>query len=119
MGCDGIFDKLSNGDVIHSIWSMSNDLCAGKDINEHCGKISDVIIRNCLGLDANDNLTCIFICFENFKNVLYQENKLSLDHDKLNKIFDNLKNLNHINIKEKDDEMGENINIRGNTPKKK
>jgi len=108
IGCDGIFDKLSNCDVVHSIWSLTSENHAGKDLNEHSGKISDMIIRNCLASNANDNLTCIFICFENFKNLLYENNGFKVDIDKLDKIIKNLVVINNDSFLEKENENLEN-----------
>lgn len=108
IGCDGIFDKLSNCDVIHSIWSLSSECNSGKDLNEHSGKISDIIIRNCLGSNANDNLTCIFICFENFKNLLYENNYFKVDKEKLEGIMKNLISINQESFMEKENDNTEN-----------
>ena len=113
IGCDGIFDKFSNSDVIHSIWSLSTENNAGKDINEHSGKISDVIIRNCLASNANDNLTCIFICFENFKKLLFENNTFKADRDKLDDIMNNLMTINQESFLEKE---SENIDNDLNSP---
>ncbi len=101
IGCDGIFDRLNNCDVVHSIWSMCNENYLGKDVNEHCGKIADIIIRNCLASNANDNLTCIFVCFENFKNLLYDNknnnnnnnNIINNGNPNVNMIMANLRNI--------------------------
>lgn len=117
IGCDGIFDKLSNSDIIHSIWSLTDENIAGRDINEHCGKISDVIIRNCLASSANDNLTCIFICFENFKNIIYDnyESSFRIDPEKFDKILKSLKNINYDFFIMKENELIIYDNV--NTPK--
>lgn len=95
IGCDGIFDRLNNCDVLHSIWSMCNENYLGKDINEHCGKIADIIIRNCLASNANDNLTCIFVCFENFKNLLFDKNNINNNNGNpnINMMMANLRNI--------------------------
>jgi hypothetical protein len=71
LGCDGIFDVLSNTDVAHSIWSVVGMPC--KDIHEQAGKCTDMIIRNCLGRDARDNLTCVVIVFDHFKNLIFDD----------------------------------------------
>ena len=113
IGCDGIFDRLNNCDVLHSIWSMCNENFFGKDINEHCGKIADIIIRNCLGSGANDNLTCIFVCFENFKNLLYNnENSNSYNNGNVNvnNILNNLRNITEDTFSESPNENNNNIN---------
>jgi len=113
IGCDGIFDKLSNSDVIHSIWSLSTESNLGKNVNEHSGKISDIIIRNCLASNANDNLTCIFICFENFKNLLFENNSFNSDRDKLDEIIKNLVLINQESFLEKEND---NFDNELNTP---
>lgn len=108
IGCDGIFDKLSNCDVIHSIWALSSESISGKDANEHSGKISDIIIRNCLASNANDNLTCIFICFENFKNLLFENNTFKADREKLDEIIKNIITINQNFFGEKESEVLDN-----------
>ena len=117
IGCDGIFDRLNNCDVLHSIWSMCNENFFGKDINEHCGKIADIIIRNCLASGANDNLTCIFVCFENFKNLLYNnENNNSYNNGNVNVnvILNNLRNITEETFCESTDESNFNNNNNDN-----
>jgi serine/threonine protein phosphatase PrpC len=71
IGCDGIFEKLSNTDLVHSVWSMAKELSIGPDIHDHCGRCVDIILKNCLQLNANDNITLIFIAFKNFKRTLF------------------------------------------------
>jgi len=104
IGCDGIFDKLTNCDVVHSIWSLCAETHSGKDLNEHSGKISDIIIRNCLASSANDNLTCIFICFENYKNLLFENNTFNINHEKLEKIIKSLISINNESFIEKEND---------------
>ena len=109
IGCDGIFDRLDNCDVLQSIWSMCNENLLGKDVNEHCGKISDIIIRNCLASGANDNLTCIFVCFENFKNLLFNsDNNLNKINVNIERILSNLRNISNESFSEL---ISENNNI--------
>jgi hypothetical protein len=87
---------------------MCADGAYGKDVNEHCGKISDIIIRNCLASNANDNLTCIFVCFENFKNLLFDSNNnFNLDKEKFENILSNIKTINVDSFSEKENDSGE------------
>jgi hypothetical protein len=67
-----------------------------------------MIIRNCLASNANDNLTCIFICFENFKNFLYENNTFKVDTEKLDKIIRNLIIINNESFIEKENEKFDN-----------
>ena len=115
LGCDGIFDSLSNIDVIQSIWSMTSDNALGTDIHEQAGKCADIIIRNCIALGAIDNITCILICFENFKKNLFEtkhENTIRAKH------FENIKNslkfITDYHIKDKEDELDNSMYIRFN-----
>jgi len=70
---DGIFDQLTNINLIKLIWETSRDNVIGFDINDHCGRCVDMIIKSAMHKNTLDNVTCILISFENFKNILYSE----------------------------------------------
>ena len=66
MGCDGIFDVMSNGDVVKTIWQSAHD--------EHSANIHDMtataveyIIKNVYVRKAMDNVTAVVVSFANFK----------------------------------------------------
>lgn len=96
LGCDGIFEKMSNIDVIHSIWSMARENSIAPDIHEHCGRCVDMILKNCLKIGAGDNLTLILLSFKNFKSNLYNlkfengEKRFSHLNKIKSKIYENL-----------------------------
>lgn len=99
---------------------MSQDNLIGRDINEHCGKIADVIIRNCLASGANDNLTCIFVCFENFKNLLFgNDNNNSFNNGmiNINMIMNNLRGITEQTFEELISLDGQNNNYTFNEEK--
>ena len=60
LGCDGIFDVLSNEDLIEcskiAIREKKN-----KKVNELCGEIVGNIIKASLAKDSFDNVSCVVI----------------------------------------------------------
>ena len=64
IGCDGIFDVLSNGEIIECI-KIVLKLNKGKNkkINELCGDFASMIIKSALAKESFDNVSCIVILF--------------------------------------------------------
>ena len=69
IGCDGIFDVISN-EQIWDIWKIvlnenknknfgSDDI----DINNLCGDFADAIIKSALFKSSYDNLSCVVVVF--------------------------------------------------------
>ena len=88
LGCDGIYEKLSNKELIDGIWMIINDNKDKLDIHQLSGKISDFILKAALARKSLDNVTCVFVCFKNFKkseNKKSQVNNKELLNKKLNK----------------------------------
>jgi hypothetical protein len=103
LGCDGIFDKLTNTEVVQSIWAMSQPGSMGSGIFDHSGRCVDNLLKNSLARASLDNLTSILICFENFKNVLFDEdgfNILVKNSQIIPEIRTNLKYIHSINNRE-------------------
>jgi protein phosphatase 2C family protein 2/3 len=69
MGSDGIFDKLSNKDVVQCVWNSTKTERAGK-IHQQCGIAVDNIMKNALLRRSLDNVTSLIIAFENMKKCL-------------------------------------------------
>ncbi len=67
MGCDGIFDQLSNADVINSVWMTVKDNTKSKNIHIQSGIAVDMIIKTSLVRRTLDNVTCVMITFSNFE----------------------------------------------------
>ena len=97
---DGIYDKLSNRDIVNCIWSCSNEEIYTENINEYSGRCVDSILKNALMNQTMDNITCIFICFENFKRSLYDGDTSS----KLESIRNRILLIDNDSIKLKEDE---------------
>ena len=100
---DGIFDKLSNTDIINCIWSCTNEEIFTEDINQLSGRCVDSILKNALVNSSMDNVTCIFISFENFKTTLY-EGIFRESTEKFEQIRLRVSSLDNYSFKLKEDE---------------
>ena len=73
IGCDGIFDVLSNEQILECIKIVIKEkkIENFKNINisELCGDIADMIIKSSLALDSFDNVSCIVVIF-NIKDLI-------------------------------------------------
>ena len=74
IGCDGIFDVLSNEELIECInivikEKKINDKIKKEDIHKLCGDFADMIIKSALEKYSFDNLSCIVIAI-NLNNFL-------------------------------------------------
>ena len=64
IGCDGIFDVLSNGEIIECIKIVLKiNKSKNKKINELCGDFASMIIKSALAKESFDNISCIVIVF--------------------------------------------------------
>ncbi len=72
MGCDGIFDDLSNEDVIKTAWYMINHKAKERnyDINLLCKDSCNLIVKYGMDLESIDNLTCIVIGMDGLQKYL-------------------------------------------------
>ena len=70
LGCDGIFDVLSNEQILECVKIVfkekkienKNDF-NNYNISQLCGDIADMIIKSSLALDSFDNVSCIVVAF--------------------------------------------------------
>lgn len=86
IGCDGIYDNLSNKEIFESIMATfdpetpvtvynqnSKPIFKSKyksdDINGQMGLIVDSIFKSCFKSYSSDNLSLILICFNGFENL--------------------------------------------------
>jgi len=83
LGCDGIFDKLSNQDAITCVWRAVYDnethpSVKGrvKDVHKLCGMGVDYILKNSLYRRSLDNVTVVVIAFNNFKHQVFGRGEL-------------------------------------------
>ena len=68
IGCDGIFDVLSNEELVECVKIVLNEK-KNLDVNLICKECSNMIIKSSLAKDSFDNVSCIFIAL-NLKKVL-------------------------------------------------
>lgn len=81
MGCDGIFDQISNEEIMDCAWMIlnnnttnineNNDLSyeynfENCNIHEKCGLIVDFIVKASMARKSFDNVTCLMIAFDDF-----------------------------------------------------
>ena len=66
IGSDGIFDQLSNEDVVQCVWNTTIKEKAF-NIHQQCGVAIDCIMKNALARRSLDNITAAIIAFKNFK----------------------------------------------------
>ncbi len=81
LGCDGIFDQMSNEEVVESVW-ITNRESKMKNVHQQCGVGVDMIMKTSLVRRSLDNVTVVMIAFSNFErefitkeNSLYNKNK--------------------------------------------
>lgn len=64
MGSDGIFDKLSNEQIIQCFWQLHDENKNYKMNNEYIGEAASKIITTAMANISMDNLTTVLIMFE-------------------------------------------------------
>ncbi len=69
MCSDGIFDKLSNKDVVQCVWNGVRDERASK-VHQQCGVGVDTILKNALFRRSLDNVTSLIIGFSHLKKMM-------------------------------------------------
>ena len=73
MGCDGIFDQLSNKDVFDCAWKIfknsSQIIKENNNIHTQCGKIVDFILKSAMSRKSFDNITCLIIALKDFNHL--------------------------------------------------
>ena len=135
MGCDGIFDSLSNKDCVDCAWKIMNENKKNySNFHELNGDIVDFIIKSALKRNTKDNVTTLFVSFRNFQkkfheeslnhyfkyNDIYQSDEGSVNKspNKKKKIFKLKSFNNHINEEVKNDiSLNENISDENNNEK--
>jgi len=77
LGCDGIYDQMTNKEIIDLAWEIINlnkneneniniDNNYINDIHYKSGLIVDLVIKASLARKSFDNVTCVFISFKDF-----------------------------------------------------
>ena len=75
MGCDGIFDQMSNKDVVDCVWMIFKQQASANTIHAKCGKAVDLIIKSAMMRKSFDNVTCLLVAFKDIKSLLSQNAK--------------------------------------------
>jgi serine/threonine protein phosphatase PrpC len=65
LGCDGIFDELSNEEIVQFIWRTKNNL---KNIHEQAADAVDAVIKLAAYKESYDNLTTVLIALKGFSS---------------------------------------------------
>ena len=81
LGCDGIFDQLSNEEVVDCVWMtcedqilneemmiVSNGEYEAKNCHDQCRMGVDMIMKSSLMRKTLDNITVVMVAFHNFEN---------------------------------------------------
>ena len=81
LGCDGIFDQLSNEEVSKCVWlscdlEKSKEFYDIKNLSDQCSCCVDMIMKSSLIRKTFDNITVVMICFSNFEKEF--NNKINL-----------------------------------------
>ena len=142
LGCDGIFDQLSNKDCFDCAWMVFQEF--KENLHVLCGKVVDFIIKAAMSRKSFDNVTCLVVVvkeFEKFevnkndfkkneeKNINIENNEQKKDNKKIivekkdltinSKNFNNNLNNNNnsnINLKKVDSLLNKNTPNNINTP---
>lgn len=67
MGCDGIFDQISNNELVEAIGLTFEKLQKDSTLHTQSGLAVDMIMKTALSRRALDNITSVFIGFENWE----------------------------------------------------
>ena len=108
LGCDGIYDNLSNKKIVYCVYyTLLRQLKKNDVVNKEkiISKITKNIIKEALKYHSKDNLSCIFLTMEKFEKLFNKEkttlNKIQLILEKLNEIYESKCNLLYENIEVK------------------
>lgn len=108
LGCDGIFDKLSDIDVIACAWravydNQNHPTVKGKvkDIHKMCGSGVEYILKNSLLRRSLDNVTIVIIAFNNFKHSVFGKSQQPTSKQASNDTVDKIKELEKTKVIER------------------
>lgn len=74
IGCDGIFDYLENDKILKMIWKFKRKGNIVENIHQYSGDIADSVLKYSMKKLTVDNVTVIFIAFQNFVAKMKDEN---------------------------------------------
>lgn len=70
LGCDGIFDKMTDRDVVDSVWKSVEDEDP-PTIHKQLGVGVEYVMKNTLFRKSLDNVTVVIVGFEGFKKKVF------------------------------------------------
>ena len=72
MGCDGIYDDLSNEDIVKAIWYVFKNRVKERnyDLNLLTKDSCDMVLKYAMDLLTSDNLSCLVIGLEGIQKFL-------------------------------------------------
>lgn len=75
LGCDGIFDKLSNFQVIRAVWETVRKKFLNREQSVHLlsGAAIETVLKLSVSEKTMDNITVVIVCFKNFRKQLKRE----------------------------------------------
>jgi hypothetical protein len=68
LGCDGIYDQLSNDEIINCVLMSQHEKIKKKTLHHQVGLSVDFILKSSMCRKTLDNVTCVILAFENFEN---------------------------------------------------
>lgn len=92
LASDGIYDKLSNNEIIECVWQTKQDKHKYKSIHEFCGLAVENVINLSVYRKTLDNITVVMLGLEGLEKRLYpgrglevQEGAEKMDEPKIAK----------------------------------
>ena len=75
IGCEIIFQKLSNDEICKSVYeTMEKCIKKHRSFELFLGWVIKDIIKMCISYGINSNISCLFICFNSIKKLYLKEN---------------------------------------------
>ena len=104
LGCDGIYDQLSNEEILDSGWTIFLNEEIGKDINDKCGILVDFILKASMARKSFDNVTCVVIALKDITemkrkkiiNIRKIKNETVVNNNLIREEKNNLSNVSNI-----------------------
>jgi protein phosphatase 2C family protein 2/3 len=87
IGCDGIFDQLSNSEILEAINLTFEKMNKDSNIHNHAGIAIDMIMKTALSRRALDNITSVFIGFDSWEKRIndYQSHFINYEKSSLHR----------------------------------